>query len=172
MARKRIKDEAPAFTSWDDVDQALAIIGDNLRSIEAIEAKMQEAIDNEKTAAELQARAFIENNARLERQIKLYAEDHRDDMEGKKSKTLNFGSLGFRKSTKVMIPKAGPKLIEMIRQLTERGMADCVVQKPATVDKDVLRKYTTDEIVAVGGGIKVDDVFWYEPDRERLERGK
>lgn len=171
MARKRIEDEAPAFTSWDDVDQALAIIGDNLRSIEAIEAKMQENIDNEKTAAELQARAFIENNARLERQIKLFAEDHREDMDGKKTKTLNFGSLGFRKSTKITLPKAGAKLAEMIRQLVERGMGDCVVQPPAKVDKDALRKYPTDDIVAVGGGVKIDDVFWYEPDRERIERG-
>lgn len=171
MARKRIEDETPAFTSWDDVDQALAIIGDNLRSIEAIEAKMQENIDNEKTAAELQARTFIENNARMERQIKLFAEDHREDMDGKKTKTLNFGSLGFRKSTKITLPKAGAKLAEMIRQLVDRGMGDCVVQKAPTVDKDALRKYPTDDIVAVGGGIKIDDVFWYEPDRERIERG-
>lgn len=170
MARKRIEDEAPAFQSWDDVDQALAIIGDNLRSIEAIEAKMQEAIDNEKTAAEMQARTFIENNARLERQIKMFAENHRDEMDGKKSKTLNFGQLGFRKSTKILLPKAGAKLNEMIRLLIERGMNDCVVTKAPTVSKDALGKYPTDEIIAVGGNVKVDDVFWYEPDREKLEK--
>ena len=40
-----------------------------------------------------------------------------------------------------------------------------------SVDKDALRKYPTQDIVAVGASIEVDDVFWYEPDREKLERG-
>jgi len=170
MARKRIEDEAPVFKSWDDVDQALAMIGDNQRSVEAIEAEMQEAIDAAKAAADLKARVYIDDNARLERQIKLWAEEHRDDMDGKKTKTLNFGALGFRKSTKVKVPKAAAKLAEMIRLLRERGMSDCVLQPPAKVDKDALRKYPPDAIVAVGGGVTVDDVFWYEIDRERLER--
>jgi len=171
MARKRIEDEAPAFTGWDDVDQALAVICDNQRSIEAIEAEMQEAIDAAKAAAELKARVYIDNNARLERQIKLFAEDHRDDMDGKKSKTLNFGSLGFRKSTKIKVPKAPAKLAEMIRLLLERNMNDCVVQPPAKVDKDALRKYPADDILNVGGGVESTDVFWYEVDRELIERG-
>lgn len=50
-------------------------------------------------------------------------------------------------------------------------MDDCVKTPAPSVDKDALRKYPTQDIVAVGASIEVDDVFWYEPDREKLERG-
>ena len=31
-------------------------------------------------------------------------------------------------------------------------------------------KYPPADIIAVGAGVKVLDTFWYEPDREKLER--
>lgn len=170
MARVRVDDSVPALTSWDEVDQMLAIIGDNQRTIEGIEHAMQEAIDNEKAAAAIKAQPFIDNNARLERQIKDFAEAHRDDLDGKKTKVLNFGSVGFRKSTKITLPRAAAKLEEVIRQLVARGMGDCVKQPPAKVDKDALRKYPANDIVSVGAAVQVDDVFWYEPDREKLSQ--
>ena len=93
------------------------------------------------------------------------------DMDGKKTKTLNFGAVGFRKSTKIKLPKAPTKLAEIIQLLRSKGMDDCVKTPAPSVDKDALRKYPTQDIVAVGASIEVDDVFWYEPDREKLERG-
>ena len=168
MPRKRVIDDLPKLGSWEEVNQALAVIGDNQRSIEAIEARMQEAIDEAKSQAEVSARIYIENNGKLERQIRAYAESHREDMEGKKTKILNFGSVGFRKSTKIILPKKGPKLEEVIRPLLHRGMADCVKQSDPTVDKNALGRYPTEDIVGVGVGITVDDIFWYEPDRDKL----
>ena len=93
------------------------------------------------------------------------------DMDGKKTKTLNFGAVGFRKSTKIKLPKAPTKLAEIIQLLRSKGMDGCVKTPAPSVDKDALRKYPTQDIVAVGASIEVDDVFWYEPDREKLERG-
>ena len=63
------------------------------------------------------------------------------------------------------------KLAEIIQLLRSKGMDDCVKTPAPSVDKDALRKYPTQDIVAVGASIEVDDVFWYEPDREKLERG-
>lgn len=170
MARKRVEDEAPAFESWDDVNQALATIGDNQRMVEGFEAEMQEKIDAAKAEAEAKGRIYIEGTKRLEGQIRAFAEAHRDDMDGKKTKTLTFGAVGFRKSTKITLPKAPGKLAEIVKQLIAKGMSDCVKQAEPKIDKDALRKYPTADIVAAGAGIKVDDVFWYEPDREKLER--
>lgn len=171
MARKKVVDEAPAFESWDDVNQALATIGDNQRMVEGFEAEMQEKIDAAKAEAEAKSRIYIEGTKRLERQIRDFAESNRDDMDGKKTKTLNFGAVGFRKSTKIILPKAPGKLAEIIKQLVAKGMSDCVKQAEPKIDKDALRKYPTADIVEAGAGIKVEDVFWYEPDREKLERG-
>ena len=171
MARKRVEDTVPSLESWDDVNQALATIADNQRTVENFEAAMQNKIDEAKAEAEARSRVFIEATKRLERQIKEFAEVHRDDMDGKKTKTLNFGAVGFRKSTKIKLPKAPTKLAEIIQLLRSKGMDDCVKTPAPSVDKDALRKYPTQDIVAVGASIEVDDVFWYEPDREKLERG-
>ena len=170
MARKKVIDELPEFESWDDVNQALGTIGDNQRMVESFEAEMQEKIDAAKAEAEAKSRLYLDGIKRLEIQIRAFAEAHRDDMDGKKTKTLNFGSVGFRKSTKITLPKAPGKLAEIVKQLIAKGMSDCVKQTPPKIDKDALRKYPTADIVGAGAGIKVDDVFWYEPDRERLER--
>lgn len=161
MARKRVEDTVPALESWDDVNQALATIADNQRTVENFEAAMQNKIDEAKAEAEARSRVFIEATKRLERQIKEFAEAHRDDMDGKKTKTLNFGAVGFRKSTKIKLPKAPTKLAEIIQLLRSKGMDDCVKTPAPSVDKDALRKYPTQDIVAVGASIEVDDVFWY-----------
>lgn len=99
MARKRVEEVIAEFESWDDVNQALGTIGDNQRMVEGFEAEMQEKIDAAKAEAEAKSRIYLEGTKRLEAQICAFAETHRDDMDGKKSKTLNFGSVGFRKST-------------------------------------------------------------------------
>ena len=50
MARKRVEDTVPALESWDDVNQALATIADNQRTVENFEAAMQNKIDEAKAA--------------------------------------------------------------------------------------------------------------------------
>ena len=49
-------------------------------------------------------------------------------------------------------------------------MSDCVKQAEPKIDKGILGKYPPADIIAVGAGVKVLDTFWYEPDREKLER--
>lgn len=68
MARKRVEDTVPALESWDDVNQALATIADNQRTVENFEAAMQNKIDEAKAEAEARSRVFIEATKRLERQ--------------------------------------------------------------------------------------------------------
>ena len=172
MARKRVEDTVPALESWDDVNQALATIADNQRTVENFEAEMQNKIDEAKAEAEARSRVFIEATKRLERQIKEFAEAHRDDMDGKKTKTLNFGAVGFLQVHEDQAAEGPPpSWLRSSRLLRSKGMDDCVKTPAPSVDKDALRKYPTQDIVAVGASIEVDDVFWYEPDREKLERG-
>lgn len=167
MARVRMPEKCE-LKSWDEVDLYLAEIGEKQRCIECIEAKMQEKIDAAKLEADDAAAAHRNRIAQLETQIKLYTEENASDMGGKKTKVLTFGQLGYRRSTKVMLPKAAAKLAEIISALKGRGMTDCVVTPLPKIDKDVLKKYPANDITAVGAGLKVEDVFWYEVDREKL----
>ena len=47
-------------------------------------------------------------------------------------------------------------------------MADCIAVKE-TINRDILRTYPDDVLISVGARKKVEDVFWIEPDYERLK---
>lgn len=168
MARVRMPDKCD-LANWDDVNITLAEIGELQRKIETVEAAMQQQIDDAKLAADDAAAPHKARIEQLAQQIKLYTDDHADEMGGKKTKALTFGQLGYRKSTKVTLPKAAAKIAEIINNLKARGMGDCVIAPPPKIDKEALKKYPVSDVVAAGAGIKVDDVFWYEVDREKLD---
>jgi phage host-nuclease inhibitor protein Gam len=159
------------LASWDDVNLSLAEIGELEREITDIETKMQADIDAAKLAADVAADPYKKRIAALELQIKMYTEEHAVDMGGKKTKALTFGQVGYRRSTKVLLPRAAAKVAELIRTLKARGMGDCVVAPPEKIDKEALKKYPANEITAAGAGLKIEDVFWYEVDKERLAEG-
>ena len=167
MGRKRIE-PIPALNSWDDVNLKLAEIGELQRKVEAVEAAMQQKIDNAKLAADMEAAPHHKQIAELEAQIKQYVDENAEDMGNKKSKVLPFGTVGYRKSTKVVLPRAAGKLKEIIMQLRARGMHDCVITPPSKIDKDALKKYPANDVLAVGASLSTNDCFWYEVDRERL----
>lgn len=167
MARKRII-EAPALKSWEDVNDALRQIAEAQIALGDIESEMQKQIVGAKKAAEQQSKPYNDRVAKLEREIKDFVEDHREDMGKAKSKVLTFGEVGFRLSTSVSLPKAKEKLEEIIRRLKARQMMDCIVVEEK-VSKEALKEYGEDTVAAVGATYKQKNVFGYDVYLERLE---
>lgn len=166
MARKRLNGQP--LQSWNDVSEALAAIGKLDRDIELQEIAMQQKIDAAKADAAKAAAPLQQEKARLETQIMIYADGTREELGEKKSKTLYFGTVGYRKSTKVILPRIPEKLAEIVIRLRARGMDSCIISKPDQVNKDELRKYDAQTIGAVGAKVEVKDAFWYEVDRDHL----
>lgn len=162
MARTRIKNEMLA--SWEAVDGCLKKIGEIDNKLKKIEADMNDEITRAKAKADDKSKLYLEEKKQLELLIKDFAETNRMDLDGK-TKTMTFGSLGFRKSTSIIVKKAKAVLIA----LRAMGMDDCINVKES-VNKEALRGYSDDVITKVGCVKKVDDVFWYEPDFEKLEQ--
>lgn len=167
MARKRII-EAPALKSWEDVNDALRQIAEAQIALGDIESEMQKQIVGAKKAAEQQSKPYNDRVAKLEREIKDFVEDHREDMGKAKSKVLTFGEVGFRLSTSVSLPKAKEKLEEIIRRLKARQMMDCIVVEEK-VSKEALKKYGEDTVAAVGATYKQKDVFGYDVYLDKLQ---
>lgn len=167
MARKRII-EAPALKSWEDVNDALRQIAEAQIALGNIESEMQKQIVGAKKAAEQQSKPYNERVAKLEREIKDFVEDHREDMGKAKSKVLTFGEVGFRLSTSVSLPKEKEKLEEIIRRLKARQMMDCIVVEEK-VCKEALKKYGEDTVAAVGATYKQKDVFGYDVYLDKLQ---
>jgi phage host-nuclease inhibitor protein Gam len=170
MARKRVV-EAPSLRSWEDVNDALRQIAEAQIALGEIQSDMQKQILGAQKVAEEQSKPINDNVAKLEREIKSFVTDHRDEMGKTKSVVLTFGEVGFRLSTSVSLPRAKEKLEEIIRRLKSRQMTDCIVVEEK-VSKEALKKYGEDTVNAVGATWKQSDVFGYEVNIAKLEQIK
>lgn len=170
MARKRVV-EAPSLHSWEDVNDALRQIAEARIALGEIQSDMQKQILGAQKVAEEQSKPLNDNVAKLEREIKSFVTDHRDEMGKTKSVVLTFGEVGFRLSTSVSLPRAKEKLEEIIRRLKSRQMTDCIVVEEK-VSKEALKKYGEDTVNAVGATWKQSDVFGYEVNIAKLEQIK
>ena len=170
MARKRVV-EAPSLHSWEDVNDALRQIAEAQIALGEIQSDMQKQILGAQKVAEEQSKPLNDNVAKLEREIKSFVTDHRDEMGKTKSVVLTFGEVGFRLSTSVSLPRAKEKLEEIIRRLKSRQMTDCIVVEEK-VSKEALKKYGEDTVNAVGATWNQSDVFGYEVNIAKLEQIK
>lgn len=170
MARKRVV-EAPSLHSWEDVNDALRQIAEAQIALGEIQSDMQKQILGAQKVAEEQSKPLNDNVAKLEREIKSFVTDHRDEMGKTKSMVLTFGEVGFRLSTSISLPRAKEKLEEIIRRLKSRQMTDCIVVEEK-VSKEALKKYGEDTVNAVGATWKQSDVFGYEVNIAKLEQIK
>ena len=170
MARKRVV-EAPSLHSWEDVNDALRQIAEAQIALGEIQSDMQKQILGAQKVAEEQSKPLNDNVAKLEREIKSFVTDHRDEMGKTKSMVLTFGEVGFRLSPSVSLPRAKEKLEEIIRRLKSRQMTDCIVVEEK-VSKEALKKYGEDTVNAVGATWKQSDVFGYEVNIAKLEQIK
>ena len=160
MARKRVV-EAPSLHSWEDVNDALRQIAEAQIALGEIQSDMQKQILGAQKVAEEQSKPLNDNVAKLEREIKSFVTDHRDEMGKTKSMVL----------TSVSLPRAKEKLEEIIRRLKSRQMTDCIVVEEK-VSKEALKKYGEDTVNAVGATWKQSDVFGYEVNIAKLEQIK
>lgn len=162
MARKKVPSD-PALESWADVDSMFKQIGELENMIDLLELELNEQITIAKQNADQQAQPLYDKIKVMERQIRDYVEGNRDEMAGK-TKQLNFGRTGYRISTKLMTPKQA----DIIVRLKQFAMDDCIKTKES-VDKEILKKYPTEDILKTGAYLKVTDEFWYEVDREKIQ---
>ena len=162
--------QLPTLSSWDEVDLAIKAIGSLQRSVEAAESIMQEEIDAAKLKAKEAADPDLAKIAAISRQVQDYAELHRDDLVSKKTKPLIFGVIGWRKSTKVKLPKDKTRLADIIDLLHRVGWHDCVTQADPTINKEALRLHDFAEVKKLGIDVSIEDVFWLEPARDDLAK--
>lgn len=161
MARKRVTE--PQLKTWEEVDQCLKSMGDAENEISRIEAEMNRQIAEIKKAAEEDAKEHKEAIKLNEGKIKEFTTIHKEELKGK-SREMTLGKVGFRLSTKLLLPSA---VTEVIGKLREHGMFDCINVKE-TINKDAVKQYPEEEILKVGGYLQKTDTFWYETDKDSL----
>lgn len=163
MAAKRIRIKPiETITTWFQVDDALAEIGRLDNDLTKARAEAQETIDGVKGGL----KAFNDTvNARrkeLVSAVQVFATANRKDIDGK-SRKLTFGTIGWRKSTRIVIRKAA-EILAKIKQAKATGVAwaQGLIRVREAPDKEAMGALTDAQLKSVGASRKVEDIFFVE----------
>lgn len=102
---------------------------------------------------------------RLEGDVKEYVDAHRAELDGK-SRTLVFGKVGYRASSKLMLAPA--KVTEAIAALKALGRKE-LVKTTETLDREALKKEPPALLESIGAYIRTRDEFYYDISGEQPE---
>lgn len=163
MARKKVKKSG--ICSWEELDNALHSIINCQSSIDEINAELNREISTLKQIADESAAKHRELIKALEAEIKIFVTQHREELDGK-TKKLNFGQTGFRQSTSLVVPTTNTA--DIINYLKLNNMTDCV-KVVETINKDVMKTYPTDKVLAAGAYYKTSNKFWYETEKNNIK---
>lgn len=161
MARVKKQAEVIAIADWPQADNLLKAIGDMQLDITAAEKKAKAEIDaaKERLANEAEPRkAAIDTYIRS---LEAFAAAHQDDFGGARSRKLNFGILGWRKSTAIIIKKKAAT-IQKIKEIF-RAKASAFLRIKEEPDKESMAKLTDEQLKVVGARRENTDVFFVEP---------
>lgn len=161
MARKRM--EEPALKSWEEVDNTLKQIREAEIELGRIAADAERCMIDIRQQAEESAQPYKDKIKQMELQLKEFTVTNKADLKGK-TMELSFGRVGFRMSTRLVLPKA---VETVISQLRKNGMGDCIITKES-VNKEILKAYDETTILSVGASLKKEDTFWYETRQEKI----
>ncbi|GHU54768.1 hypothetical protein AGMMS49975_15610 [Clostridia bacterium] len=150
---------------WNEVDEALRQIADCDREVAEITNELNENINKLKKKSEMQAVAFINSKNTLSAQIESFVTEHKNEIAGK-TKFLNFGKVGFRKS--VNTTYSASKAADIIESLKLQSMHKCINVKE-TINKTVLGTYPNDILAKLGVKKVEKDTFFYETDTEEIK---
>lgn len=168
MTRVRSDRPITKIDGWDGADYVIQRIGSLQGDIEKAERSAQKKIDAIKAD-------LAEAVAPAQQGIKDYTEDLRDwamqrlkEFGDKRSRQLNHGTLGWRRSTLITVAKNAIDLIK----IAFGKKANEYLHIKETPDKEALAKLTDEELKSVGARRKYKDVFFVEPEKvEAAEHG-
>lgn len=158
--RRRSERTLIPIDGWTAADHRLRCISELQRQIAEQTAQANRAIEHVKEAL-ASAVGEIDEQIWLEvESLQAFAVQQKKDFGESRSRKLDFGTLGWRKSTKIVTGKATLGLIKTRLPATLREQ--CIITKEQ-VSKDGLARLTDGQLGEVGARRRITDVFFAEP---------
>jgi len=162
--KKRIKLDRTSLipiNNWSEADGLVREIGDFQLKINQAEHTAKDKIDEAKAELAEEIKPSQEYIKQYVRSLEAFAVSHREYFEKQKSLKLNFGILGWRRSTSISIKKT---TLELIKKVFSRVRAKTLIRTKESVDKEALAKLTDEQLADVGARRVEKDVFFVEPE--------
>jgi len=161
MAKKRVKSDLNLIevTGWQHADNLLREIGELQGQIAQSESNATLRIDAIKEALADDVEARMEQIKLNTKSLEAFAVNNKNDFSGKRSRVLNFGTLGWRKSSSIVV---GKRTMCHIKEVFKSKIKELIRIKES-IDKDALGKLTDDQLHAIEAKRKESDNFFAEP---------
>jgi phage host-nuclease inhibitor protein Gam len=159
----RVKaNEQPLVTvkDWTHADQLIKEIGEIQSDIVAAEKQATADINIVKSDLEGRVKQLQGRSHLLTKSLEEFALAHTKEFGEARSRKLDFGTLGWRKSTIIQIAAT---TLEFIKVVFSPAKQKTVLHIKETVDKEALAKLTDEELARVKARRKVKDAFFVEP---------
>ncbi len=160
---KRVKPDKPVLIpvpNWDHTDQYVRRIGDLTLKINHAQATAKDKIDEIKRELADEVKSLQADIQLYTRSVEVFAVIHNTEFGKQRSKKLNYGTIGWRKSTSTIIKK---NTLELIKQFFSKAQAAIYIHTKESVDKDALAKLTDEQLAGIGARRKVKDDFFVDP---------
>jgi phage host-nuclease inhibitor protein Gam len=165
MARKKVQTE-PTMQNWAAVDGALRDIRECRHMLTELEVERDRQIDSAKDDYAKNALPMQNRIKRLEADIREYSDAHRAEMAGK-SRTLNFGVVGYRISNRLMLAPA--KVADAIAALKSMGHKE-LIKTTETLDRDALKRQPDTLLNQIGAYVSQKDEFYYDVEEKQPDK--
>ena len=164
MARRKVT-AAPVLPDWAAVDGALRDIRECEHALTELGVDRDRRIDSVKEEYSKMALPLQNRIKKLEGDVKAYADAHRAELTGK-SRKLNFGTVGYRISSRLILPAT--KAAEAIVTLKAMGRKE-FIKTAETLDRAALLRQPVELLNQIGAYIQQRDEFYYDVSGEDPE---
>lgn len=162
MARvKSDKISTVAIGSFEDADSALQKLGELQLAVNQAEHAAADEINEAKLKLTEKTKPLQDEIAGIVYSLELFANARKEEFGKDRSRKLQFGKIGWRKSTSIITKK---NTLEIIKQLFGKQKALSYIITKETVSKDALAKLTDEDLKVVNARRKITDAFFAEPD--------
>ncbi|WP_343354014.1 host-nuclease inhibitor Gam family protein [Helicobacter mastomyrinus] len=160
-----------AIQDYESVDKALKRLCELEVKITHIEGEVTLACNKIKEEYKPQVESLNNEANFIRAEIESFCESHKADFADKRSKELVFGTIGYRLSKSVSLPRVKAKVESLIAAIKSFGLRDCLIyeEKP---NKEALAELDEGSLVKLGLKRVVKDNFRIEPKIEALNNNK
>lgn len=154
--------------NFEAVDQALKRLCELEVQITHIEGEVTLACNKIKEEFKPQVETLNNEANFIRQEIENFCESNKAEFADKRSKDLVFGTIGYRLSKSVNVPRVKSKVESLIAAIKSFGLRDCLIyeEKP---NKEALAELDDGSLVKLGLKRVIKDNFRIEPKIEALK---
>ncbi|PWM59587.1 MAG: hypothetical protein DBX91_06385 [Subdoligranulum variabile] len=164
MARRKVT-AAPVLADWAAVDGALRDIRECEHALTELGVDRDRRIDAVRDEYRKMAEPLQNRLKKLGADVEAYVDAHRAELSGK-SRKMNFGVVGYRISSKLMLP-AG-KVAEAIATLKAMGRKE-FIKTTESLDREALKRQPAEFLEQIDAYVRQRDEFYYDTTDEEPE---